>query len=544
MPSPLLLAAALVAGPGAVAHVDDSNSHGAVGDAHLSLDEAIRLANGSLALGSLSAAEQARIVGTGPVLTIRIDAAVTPTITAQAPLTGLAGQGPATGMVLVEGVPANGNRPVIDGNTQPTVLSLVAHTVRVMMLAFHGGGVAVDADLPAFPAGASMPMLMHCSFDGQTACGVQVQAHGAGESVLMMRNLTFTNMPLGVNLIDQTQGGRAMADIEHTSFDGVTTGVHAAVDGSGTDTMVALWRSTFTNGATLASSTRGVGSSKLFMLRFVYVDATCSGDVIDCQGNVAGVTMVHHHHSDWTAGPGKHAFYVHPRTATFDLHGSEMVFRGDVVFAGNTGSPRFWHQNNRYENCTITFDVDGALPNLLWNHYDGCTIQVPFSARSPVDLRNSELVNTDVDCQSFLAPVELDGCHRIGGTLTGFATETNPAPAPFLGATDVTPRFPAVGTAVTLSADLPAGVAMIWDLASSDPRPYTSAEPVRLYGIPYTLVPLPVLVIYQSTLTVPIPNQPTLIGEEFYWQGISLPLNGQPWIPAYHLPRGGRTLLQ
>ena len=72
----LLLSALLANGPGAIATVDDTNSHGAVGDAKLSLDEAIQLANGTLALTSLSAQELARISGSGAVTTVRIDAAL------------------------------------------------------------------------------------------------------------------------------------------------------------------------------------------------------------------------------------------------------------------------------------------------------------------------------------------------------------------------------------------------------------------------------------------------------------------------------------
>jgi hypothetical protein len=216
-----------------------------------------------------------------------------------------------------------------------------------------------------------------------------------------------------------------------------------------------------------------------------------------------------------------------------------MVFDGDIVIAGGTTSPRFWHQNNQYKNCAITFDVAGALPNLLWNRYENCTITVPALARSPVIIRDSHMSNTDIDGQSFLAPVTVDGCYRAGGALTGFVSETTPAPALFLGSTEVSPQDPQVGTSLQLSTDLPPGIALFWDIADSYARPVTSQEPVRFYGNPASVIVLPAVAIFQTTLTIPIPLTPGLIGLEFYAQGIAVPWQATLQAPAYHLPRGG-----
>jgi hypothetical protein len=169
---------------------------------------------------------------------------------------------------------------------------------------------------------------------------------------------------------------------------------------------------------------------------------------------------------------------------------------------------------------------------------------VPSLARSPVTIRDSHLSNTSVDSQSFLAPIDLEGCHRIGGTLTGFASEAAIAPSPFLGTTTVTPEAPQVGSYLQLRADLPPGISLIWDFATSFERPTTSTEPVRFYGDPASVVVLPVIVINQSTLLISIPNNPALVGLEFYVQGISVPWQPMPHAPAFHLPRGGLVQLR
>ena len=59
---PLLLSAMAVPQGPTVATVNDPNSPGTVGDQLLSLDEAIQLANGTLAASALSPAEQAQVV--------------------------------------------------------------------------------------------------------------------------------------------------------------------------------------------------------------------------------------------------------------------------------------------------------------------------------------------------------------------------------------------------------------------------------------------------------------------------------------------------
>ncbi|MFY9344614.1 MAG: hypothetical protein WAT39_19130 [Planctomycetota bacterium] len=548
---PLLLVPFLAAqGPGFVAAVTDPISHGTVGDALLSLDEAIRVANGTLAISQLSAAEQACFAGTGPLVeTILIDAAVTPTITLQAPLTDLTGPTGVHQHIAIMGMAMPGNpKPVIQGGAHLRVFTLRYYGAMLHGLRIVGGQVGVDARMPqpAAPA-AHMAEIMECEFSSQTVAAIRVHGTGTDESMVMVEDSAFTNMPVGILLDDQTAGGMVMVEAERTQFDAVVLGCRVVEHGAGgaNMSMFNLYRSSFVNGTTLAEQRRQPTAAQQFMFRIVHTQATCSGDVLDIEGNGPGLTMVHHHHSDFVAGPGQKAFSVWPRTATFDIHGSEMRFVGDIAIATNLQTPRLWQQNNRYENGTITLDVDGALPNLLWNQFDNCTIVVPPTARSPVVLRSSELDDTPVNASSFLAPVTLQGCWRAGSSaLSGFASELQAAGGPFLGRTTVTPPDPQVGATVAFTADLPFGIGLVWDVVDSYARPYTAQEPFRLYGDPATLIALPGMVVFQSQIVVPIPNVPGLVGLEFYVQGISLPLLPAAWAPPFHLPRGGLVRLR
>lgn len=536
-----IVSAALLQGPGGLTlNVNDPQSHGVVGDGALSLDEAIRIANGTLATSALSTAEQGQVAGAGTIVaTIRVDPAVVPTITLQSPLTDFVGNGMAGPRVAINGMAMGSSlRAVIQGGAHAHVFALRSHTVDLMGLKIVGGQIGVDAAMPMMTGPMMMAMVMRCELENQTAAGIKLHATGSQHSMLMTMHTALRNMPVGFLVDDQSAGGRVMGECEFVTMDGVTLGCEVTENGSGNLSMFMLFRSNFTNGQTLARKRRGATSTQQFMFRFVHIVADCSADVVDIEGVANGLTMIHHHHSDWIAGVGQRAFWVHPRTAQFDVHGSEMRFVGDVEVAGNPFTMRVWQQNNDYENGTVSYDVDGALPNLLWNRYTNCTLTAPPTALSPVVVRQSEFYGTQVNGQSIFAPISLDGCYRSGGSIGGNSSESNPAPSVFLGDTTIAPPDPQLGTAVDLTCDLPFGIGCVWVFSFSYPRPTTTVEPVRHYGDPATAIVLPGMVLFQSTTSVPLPNIPELAEVELYITGITLPLLGQSWVPDYHLPRG------
>ncbi|MBK8100169.1 MAG: hypothetical protein IPK26_23960 [Planctomycetes bacterium] len=508
----------------------------------LSLDEAIRLANGSLLPMALSAAEQAQITGAGAMVdTIRIDAAMLPMITLTAPLTALTGMGHH---VMLEGMPMGGmggmTRPMLMGGSQPAVLTLRTHMVHVMGLCLMGGQVGVDY-VSSFggPTMAAMGMLMDCELDGQSTANLKISGVGGQRSSLMLDHVWFQNAPVGVLFDDQTNGGWVMLEGDYLWLDNVALGIDVVMNGRANLSMCMPYRLVFRNGAQFCRMRRNAASSQQFMFRFTFCDVQCTGDVLDVQGNALGMTMVHHHHSDFVAGAGRKAFHVWPRTAEFDLHGSEMTFVGDVTLSGNLFTQRCWQQNNNYRNGTITFDYDGIAPNLLWNRYENCTMQVTAASRAPVLVRSSEVLQTNLDGQSTLAPITLDGCFKQGGTLAGQVTQNNAASSRFLGTASVTPWQPRIGTTVRVSTDLPFGIGVAWDFAIAYPRPVTTQEPVRFYGDVATAVVLPGLVLFVSNIDIPVPNNPVLVGVELYAQPVAVPVVSGTAAPAFHLPRGG-----
>jgi len=525
------------------AHVNDTRSHGVVGDGLLSLDEAIRLANGTLMPMQLSAAERARIQGMGSMVDgIRVDAMTTPVITLEAELTALTGMG--MGMVVVEGMPdPMGMRPVLAGGTFPKVLALRGHDMEVMGFEFRVGQVGLDANM-MMGTMAMAPMVRDCLFDGQTVACIKAHSMGSEMTHLMVEETSFRNAPRGILIEDNANGGMVEVDGEWNEWDGVQVAVDIVENGRSNMSMAMFWRCTMRNGAQFFRVRRGATSNSQLMLRMVHCDFVTSGDTVDVQGVNGGLTIVHHHHSRFTAGAGRKALWCHPRTGEFDVHGSEMEFRGDVSIAANLFTQRIWMQNNVHMGGTFTLDTGGSLPNLLWNRFEGTQVVVPPTATTQVRLRSCEFWNAAVNGQALAAPVTMEGCYSNGTSMAGQVTVQNAAAAPFLGRTTVTPSNPQVGSVLTLACDMPFGVGLVWDFAIAMPRPVTTREPVRIYGDVATAVVLPGYSVFQSTTNVPIPANPNLIGLEFHVQGVQVPIVAGSAAPAYYLPTGGLVRLR
>lgn len=530
--------ALLPQGTSVTASVDDPASHGVLGDSLLSLNEAIGLANGTLTLGQLSAAEAARVSGVGPVEHVLVDAAVVPQIVLSAPLDPIVGQGVS---LRVEGVKIGGSWPVLQAGSVAQVFEVGTTGLDLGGFEVRGGQVAVVGT--DFGGTMMMAARVHdLVLDGQTSSALRFEVTGGASGnrlgVMVMRS-RILNTPLGLSVIDNgTQGGLICVS-EFVEFDGVARAIDVASNGMGGTSMCWLWRSSMQNGQQLLRVRRNPASTQRQMLRVVHGTFRVSGDVTDVQGSTAGETVFHHHHATFESTGGGKAYWVYPRTAQFDVHGSEMEFVGDVEIAANRFTQRIWHHNSRFVGGAIVLDNEGSQAELEWNRYENCSFESPATARTPVLFNTCELHNTSVLGNSLFAPVTLDNCYRAGGFNSGQVTEVAPAPSAWFGTSAVVPEEPQLGSSVTLSVDLPPGMGAVWDLAPSFSRPTTTDYPYRFYGDPFAIDVQPGVYTLQSSVTLQVPNAPSLVGLEFYFQAVSLPTQGQTHTPVVHLPRGG-----
>ena len=353
----------------------------------------------------------------------------------------------------------------------------------------------------------------------------------------MLHHCEFHNLQRAILVDDHGSGGFAMLHAMHCHFDQVVTGCDAIVSSSGGAMSMAMFdRSEFKQGQNFLRVQRASTGNQQFMVRLLHCDISASGDAIDVQGNALGMTMIHHHHSTIAAGVGQKALVCGPKSALFDVHGSEVEFVGDVLVRCNLFTQRVWQQNNVYRNSVVTFDCDGSLPNVAQNHYDNCQIVVPSTARSALRLRSCEMVNGSVAGQSLFAPVSMQDCWRNGATASGFVSETLPAAGRFLSQVSVSPTHVDLGGTFDLVSDAPQDVFLFWVMALGVEQPNTTEEPFRYYGEKLGAETI-WLTFGQTTVTMAMPNDPAFLSYEFYFAAATWSQLG--YGPEVTLPRGG-----
>lgn len=525
---------------GHVVTVNDSVAIGVVGDSRLSLDEAIRLANGTLSTSQLSRAELGQIAGSGPGYErIVVDAAMVPAIAYDGSITPIA----ASQMLMIEGMAdASGRKPRLDVGSHPAGFAFRNHMVMIMNFQIVGGAVAVEGTT-TMGSMTSPARLMGLDVSGQSSSGYHFHANGAVMAFVHVMDGTLRNLPVGFDLDDNAQAGAMMIEGERLAFDGVQLGVDMLVNSSGDTSMAMWWRSTFVNGDTFARVRRGAGSAQRVMLRIVHCVMTSRSDLSDVQGNDAE-TIFHHHHSRLTAPAGRKLIWVHPKTARFDVHGSEMDFYGgDVSISSNRFTRRIWQHNNVYHGGRILIDNDGVPPDMMWNRFEGTVIDVAAASRTPFSIVQGEFYGATVVGNSVLGALTLDRCYLSSTTTQQNVTVQNAAPTPWLSVTGVSDAAPPIGGAITLASWSPPGIGLIWDIGLTNERPVTTAFPFRFYAYEQTYQFVTgVLPSGLQLVPVQLPNDPGLVGVEFYLQGVAVPTQGQAHVPPISLPTGSRVI--
>jgi hypothetical protein len=530
----ILSLCAVLPGQHAMAHVNDTRSHGAVGDAYLSLDEAIRLLNGQLAAAQLSPAERAMLMGSGLPTMVVIDAAMTPTVTVERALTAIDGAAART-PVHVEGHGATA-APVLLASGTTVVFQLRTNRAFVHGLTIRGGRIGLLADTTTHHETGENLELMHLTFDGQTEAGLRLEA-GASATPVMLMHSAFVNQASAIVVDDRAVGNGVTCMAHDVDFDATAIALDVACDGYGLTSMCELNQAIVRAGQFLRSR-RTSASSQRMMLMLRDVDVRTTGDAMDVQGNAVGDTLLHFHHSNVRPGTGARALYLWPQDGRFDVHGSENVIHGDVDISAGRFTRRVWTWNTIFRDGTIAIANQGSRPSLRWNRFERCTIRATTANRTQLPLLSSEFWSCSIDGQATSAAIVLDNCWLAQTSTTGAVEVYNPAPSPWLGESWSSTATPRLGTYADLTLQLPPGMAGVWHLGLADPAPLYTEEPWRFYLYRETLLALPGVHVALSTLRLPIPPMPRLLGVTFYLQPVSVPYLGQGHVPVFNLPRG------
>jgi len=546
----LLLACVLCSGAVAqmTAVITDPKSHGTLGDNLLSLNEAIRVMNTQLPLSSLSAAEQAQFRGSPQYLErIEVDTMITPVITIEQQLDQIVGDN--VSHVDTDFVGLNG-RPLIDATAVDPDEVFPARTNHFKLINFvvKGGKSAVifDASLHYHPG--RIMRVENCSFSGQSLRGVQVRVPSfppGSLSPAIILDSVFSNLPIGVEILELGLSVKIDVDIDNVRFDGCQTGIAAQMTGNGSNVTADLRDVTIVGATTGVGVSRNLGSDSTLAITMLYTDISSSGHGIDVAGDVIGGTILDVHHSDIRGGgsASDYALRTQPSSGRFDVTIGEVQCNGNVQLAVGKFSSKLRVHNSHFENGNFDLETTGAVADLQWDAFESAPVTVGANTTKAVNIVQSEFVRSPVmDMTSGMTSLLM--CYLGASSVGGNVVNQSPAPSRWIGRTSVLPPDPPIGGVVDFALDLEPGTAAVWIIGLADPNPNTTFTPLRFYFDLTAMVVLPGQYRLQDRLRFTIPNNPTLIGAAFDGQAAMFATQGQSYVPPVTLPRGGRFVIR
>ncbi|MEZ5964714.1 MAG: hypothetical protein R3F56_12770 [Planctomycetota bacterium] len=543
-----LSGAALSAGLSAqiTAAVNDARSHGTLGDTVLSLDEAIQLANGSLAFAALSSQEAAQLSGvSGVVETIRIDAAVTPTITLERLLSNVIGQHHAHVHVAFDGIDGPTGAPVIDAGMLPIGLPLRTNHAHVDNLVIRGGMVGIEFDSTLHYHPSEFAELHHVHLEHQHMVGLRVlnpQTSGM-QAPMMMHEVHIHETQIGIEVVDDSQFGNVDVSGEHVEIEECDVGIKVSINSAGGDHLLAMHHSHIgsVGNAVVVERVTPTSDSR-WRLNFLHGSYHADGTAFDIATSTPGLTAVNLHHLDVRGGVAAGDFALRAGTAGghLALTATECTFWAPASLVAGTSSSLVRLHNDRFEAGAMSLSLTDGSADLLWDTFQSCpiTIEAPTtSLPAPIAFTGCELVRSDLTDSSTGRSV-LNGCFLGGSVLSNNVQNLRPELAPWIGRATVTPTNPPAGTYVDLQVDLYPGTAAAWMLGSVLADPITTAIPLRFYFDLSSAIALPGLHLLYSRVRLPIPAVNSLRGVSLYAQAVQVPTQGQTSLPPVFLPMG------
>lgn len=522
----------------AVAFVNDPLSHGVLGDGLLSLNEAILLHNGQLALAQLSAAEQAQlslIPGTGSttdVTWIDIDAANTTVITIQQNLAPVLD---TSFGLLIKGF---GGRPILDFSGANVTQGLVvpANSVSLQDLVFAGGPFGVDVT-QTDASGQAGATLGNVRFENQAQFGLRVHAvtaNGVGRVVL--QNCEFEGVPSAI-LHDESGSGRTTIFECYDLFvRGAAVGFDGVLGGGGST------RFSFDR-VDIEASTLGLrlqrpsGANRTALLEgdFVRIRAPSCAEFA-C--HPTALTWAVLRLWDLQAGPGGTALHLGNAGDAWFGEVSELDCIGSVRLAAGGASQPIALTNLRVANSPVVFATSATQSMTLdAARMDNCAVTATGSG--PVVVTDSNFLGGSL-AGTATAPFVLAG--SFAPSAGAHVQASSPVPTANLGRMSIAPENVQAGGSVTFQADLPVGLLGLFVLGATPSAPLLS-PPFRVFVDPSSYAFWPGAFVLQQSATWQIPAGVQFLGLDFTVQMVVLPGAGMqaPWL---QMPPGRRFVLR
>lgn len=513
----------------AVAIVNDARSHGQIGDAFLSLNEAIMLHNRTLQVSQLSAAEQQQIgfIG-GDIAVADIDTTLVTTVTLERDLEPVANWPHG---LNIRGSPYPAT--IVLGNTNGFLIDSDFCDFRHLVV--RGGATAVRLVQRDTFYGSTFE---NVRFEGQSVGAVQAfLTQNDGETFLRFENCTFDNLPNAVRIEDLGRNRRGEISMRGCLFDGGNEAFAVSLGPGGSSYACRLDRSTFQNQAVAglvlrrgsATADRGVVLDLFDMVsRNVPVGvrieghATALTDALIRMADLAATTTALE-----VGGTGTNTKIA--------VHDSSI--RGPVRLAGKTVLEI---DNVRQTGGTLDLDAaTGTRLSVVASAFAGVATSVTGAAAA-------QFTGCRFDGGSVQgtpsSPVTIGNSYVGSATLGANATAANSLPSPQLGNTDVVEQTIPVGQTIHLDHDLPPGYVGVWLFGLGTEQPSVQLG-MRVYIEMSTIAVYPGAWRGQGRVPFPVPALTPLRGLNLVFEMLVGHDIGVPG-PLRQMPPGGRVLLR
>lgn len=522
-----------------IAFVTDPMSHGVVGDGLLSLNEAIQLHNGTLALAQLSAAEQLQTSllpgsgGTTDVTWIEIDAELTPTITIEQDLDSIVN----TPFGLF--IRGSGGKPVLDFGGAGITRGLHSTSANLILQDLHlkNGPYGLELQQPDVTGqpGCTLSGLIledHTQF-GLRVVGAVPNAIGR----LILEDTRFDNIPSAIEFDETLSGRTTIFEARGLRVTGAVDALDLAIGGGGNarftfDSVVIECSGT---GIALDAPATG-GRPTLIEGDHTRVRAAVCAQI---DGSDDAVTWMQCAMWNLLANAGGTAFEL--GGLGNQVYGDLNEFRcvGDVAIGtGGTVLP-LQVRNMRSADGVVTFATTATQAlDITESRFVDCVTDSVGSG--PVAIVDSSFEGGSLGSASSSGALQASGCY-IANAGVG-VTATQALTQPHLGSMEVVPDDVAMGGSIQFQADLPPGLVCAFLLGNVPSAPPVVPAPYYVYLDPLGFVFLPGLYSGQQTTSWTAPSLPQFRGYPLIVQAVVLPTSGVV-APALQFPPGWRFTL-
>lgn len=537
-----LLAAALPAHappalPHAVAYVTDSLSHGTVGDGLLSLNEAIRLHNGTLPLAQLSAAELAQvslIPGTGSttdVTWIDIDGSSTPVISIERDLDPVLD---TTFGLLIKGF---NYAPVLDfsGANIAHGLRVPANSFEMQDVILSGGPYGIDV-VQTDAAGQVGTALLRVQFLDQAQFGLRVRCtQPGGLGRLVLEDCAFRRCGNALLFDEAVLGRTTIFEALNLDIEQVATGIDIVLGAGGSGRYV-LDRLAIDATAVGLRLQRPAGADRAALLDSTHVRVRAPS-CVEIAASPAVATTAQLRMWDLRAPTGGSALQLGALGDRLVGSLEDSTLEGDVTVRAGGGSQPLTLRNLRCRGGSVHLGSAAGQPlDIADSRFDG-----PLQSQGSRALACAGCCFTASLAGTASAPIVTSASYVAAAG--AFVQQAFTLPSAQLGSMSIAPETATLGGTVQLLADLPPGLVGVFVLGFTDPFPLLLPAPLHVYSLPNATFATGILVRGQQSLPLSIPPQPWFAGLDCIAQIVALPdpTLQAPWI---QLPPGRRFVIR